>query len=81
MQHFSLLKLGEWFDYIKISRGQNFNKLLIMMQPMHLFYLNEIKSGEIDSFKENILRASLIKKFLEKGKVCLKNLPPEPSRL
>ena len=81
MKHLSFLKLGEWLEYIRISDKQNFNKLLIMIQPMHLIYLNGIKADKIDSMKENTLRSRLIKKFLERGKVCLKSLLPEPSRL
>lgn len=81
MKYLSLLKLGDWFDYIKISNKQNFNKLLIMIQPMHLIYLNDIKLENINGNLENKLRAKLIKNFMQRGKVCLKNLPPEPSRL
>ena len=81
MEHLSLLRLGEALNYIKIPDKRNFNKLLIMMQPMHLIYLDNIKIEAIDRSIENKLRANLIKKFMQKGKVCLKNLLPEHNRL
>ncbi|MBU1076169.1 MAG: hypothetical protein KKH98_02680 [Spirochaetes bacterium] len=81
MKHLSLLQLGEYYNYIKIPDKQNFNKLLIMIQPMHLIYLNNIELEKIDSVTENKLRAEFIKKFLKRGKICLKNSQQEPSRL
>ncbi len=76
MKHLSFLKLGEWLEYIRISDKQNFNKLLIMIQPMHLIYLNGMKEETIGSIKEKSLRYRVIKKFLERGKVGLKSLLP-----
>ena len=81
MEHLSYLRLGEGLDYIKIPDKRNFNKLLIMMQPVHLIYLNNIKMGEIDKNIINKLRANLIKNFLQKGKVCMKDLLQEHNRI
>jgi len=81
MEYLSLVKLGENLGHIKMLNKRNFNKLLIMIQPMHLIYLNNINMEEIDKKMENKLRANLIKNFFQKGNVCLKNLQPEPNRL
>lgn len=81
MSHLSLIKFGEWMNYINIPDKQDFNKLLILIQPMHLIYLNNIKSEKIDTVYENKLRADFIKKFLQRGKICLKNSQQEHSRL
>lgn len=81
MTHLSLIKLGESFGYINIPDKQSLNNMLIMIQPTHLMYFNEINLEKINSVKENKLRAEFIKKSLKRGKICLKNSQQEPNRL
>lgn len=83
MSHISLVKLGIDQGILKTARTANeMNKLLIMVQPMHVaFLLNRENLKSMDIVSENRLRAGMIRDFIATGDICLKDLQHEPSRL
>ncbi|MDD5067201.1 MAG: hypothetical protein PHF84_09160 [bacterium] len=82
MTHISMVKLGIDLKLVKtIPSANDMNKLLIMIQPMHIAFLNKENLKNIDIVNENKLRAKIIKDFLSTGEICLKSLQQEPSRL
>ncbi len=81
MNHISLIKLGIDLNLIKIIHIHNINKLLIMIQPMHIAFLNKETVKTMDIIMENKLRSKMIKDFFEKEEICLKNFPQELNRV